>query len=203
MSSFYCYLTLFVSYGMLVSGFHSITYSAQQNESTPVIYEVNFEIEQQYATDYVDWLKIHLDEMVVELDGFLFYEMMNFDRVKEVNHFNVVRKTIKWTVQSMELLQQYFDTVAAKYRTAYPARFENKFTAWRRVITLGQLSNVDAFCDESRDEFIHSEPYSKEIPIVYYIPSSLAVRLRDADAGDLNSMYNKIRKLEVLMDTLQ
>eukprot|EP01084_Bolivina_argentea_P288447 495078_1 len=164
-----------------------------------VIYEVNFEIEKDVANDYMKWLKGHLNEMIIGIDGFISYKINSFERVKDDNDVDIVRRVVHWKVASQELLQKYFDTKAKQYRTAYPLIFKNRFKAWRRVITPQRNKHI---FDQECKEFIHREQFGNDIPISYCLPSLIASHLTESNVSNLTEMYNTIKILESLIDSM-
>ena len=98
-----------------------------------VVYEVNLEIQREYAAEYMAWLRTHSMEML-ELDGFLSCTVSDFERVKEANEPQTVRKVVAYRVRSMRHLRDYFEAGAAKMRGQATSKFAGKFKAWRRVI---------------------------------------------------------------------
>eukprot|EP01084_Bolivina_argentea_P175452 303833_1 len=98
-----------------------------------VIYEVNLEIQKEYAEEYMNWLRPHIMDML-EFSGFISCTINDFERVKEYNDPNITAKVITYRVRSRQDLQKYFDKQAAKMRGQGTNKFAGKFKAWRRVI---------------------------------------------------------------------
>lgn len=98
-----------------------------------VVYEVNLEIQKEFAEKYMEWLKPHIIEML-NIDGFVSATINGFEHVGKDNNPNVVRKVITYKVESREKMQQYFDESARKMRGQATNKFSGKFKAWRRVI---------------------------------------------------------------------
>lgn len=98
-----------------------------------VIYEVNLEIQKEYAEDYMNWLRPHMMDML-KFEGFISGTISDFERVKEYNDPSIVAKVVTYRVRSREDLQKYFDYGATKMRGQATNKFKGKFKAWRRVI---------------------------------------------------------------------
>ena len=101
---------------------------------TEVIYEVNLEIQREYAEEYMKWLGPHSMKML-ELDGFISCTISDYTKVKELNDPQIVYKVVTYQVRSMADLQNYFDFGAAKMRGQATNKFKGRFKAWRRVIS--------------------------------------------------------------------
>merc|ERR1712062_453449 len=98
-----------------------------------VIYEVNLEIQREYAEEYMNWLRPHIMEMLA-LEGFISCSISDYERVKDHNDPDIVTKVVTYRIRSREALQKYFDYGATKMRSKGTNKFTGKFKAWRRVI---------------------------------------------------------------------
>jgi hypothetical protein len=101
-----------------------------------VIYEVNIAVDEDVLPAYMEWLAPHVREMLT-FDGFLSAEVTEPDGPGPFpvsdSGTHRVRRTILYKVASLELLESYFSTHAARMREDGVARFGGKFEATRRV----------------------------------------------------------------------
>ncbi len=94
-----------------------------------VIYEVSLEIEQDVAAEFDAWLAGHIDDMLTT-PGFLSARTFTLEnsadgRARRVSHFHI---------ESEADLERYLAGPAAAMRQAATDRFEDKFTASRRIL---------------------------------------------------------------------
>eukprot|EP01137_Pigoraptor_chileana_P022605 Opistho-2@87695 len=93
-----------------------------------VYYEVNLSIDADTLSAYKDWLFAHVAHMLKH-KGFQRYEICELDAVDGRGQLSV-----RYTVASMEDLEDYFANHAAKMREEGLRLFPNKFSASRRIL---------------------------------------------------------------------
>jgi len=102
-----------------------------------VIYEVNISIDPDILTDYLAWLKPHMDEMLT-FPGFSSHRLLkiqpgeyNSDTAGEEGWVCFVAT---YQVDTMENLQEYFDVHSKKMRGDGVKRFTGQFRCFRRTL---------------------------------------------------------------------
>ncbi len=98
-----------------------------------VIYEVNLDIDAGIESDYRDWLRGHIDE-ILALPGFVSAQL--FDVVDPAPAPGRIALCTQYHVRDTASLQKYFKRHAARLRGDGMARFDGKFCATRRVLRL-------------------------------------------------------------------
>jgi len=105
-----------------------------------LIYEVNLTVDEAVATEYSAWLREHIREML-KLDGF--EAAAWYTRSDGVNPMPTAPDdaptgprhwTIHYQVARREDLQHYLDGAAERMRRDGQERFEDQFSAERRVL---------------------------------------------------------------------
>lgn len=107
-----------------------------------VVYEVNIEVERDYAEAYREWLQRHIDE-ILRLDGFVSAVVFVPDDAGVPVVEGRVQITALYTLESKEHLQDYFVHHAARMRAEGLRRFGEYMTATRRVLVAQQVFTAD------------------------------------------------------------
>lgn len=97
-----------------------------------IIYEVNLKIAQSIGTEYLSWLRRHIDQMCQQ-KGFLTATLYE-EILPEQNISNEISYIVQYKVASLTDLQHYFDHHAATVRQEGLQRFGDQFTATRRIL---------------------------------------------------------------------
>ncbi len=95
-----------------------------------LIYEVNLQIDYEIYNDYIVWLKTHIQQ-ILNLPGFIKALLLNEQNVTNENLTKNV--TVQYHLESQEHLDDYLTKHAAKMRNDGLTKFNQKFTAKRRV----------------------------------------------------------------------
>ena len=95
-----------------------------------IIYEVNIQVSTEIYQDYVQWLDIHILEML-KFDGFLSNKKY-INKNKSNDKYMCI--SVHYYLKSNEYLQNYLDNNAKKMRTISDKRFLNNVKINRRVI---------------------------------------------------------------------
>ncbi len=97
-----------------------------------VIYQVELDIDPGIATDFDAWLAAHVEEMLA-VSGFVHAEILADDEGAADGEW--LRRTVQYRVANREALEHYFAHDAERMRAKGIARFENRFTATRRILS--------------------------------------------------------------------
>ncbi len=93
-----------------------------------VIYEVNLLIDDEIYNDYYEWLKVHIQEMLV-FKGFILCDIFEIESDKK-------ELSVQYKVKSREDLEDYFLNHAEKMRNGGIKKFTGKFSANRRILKM-------------------------------------------------------------------
>jgi antibiotic biosynthesis monooxygenase (ABM) superfamily enzyme len=93
-----------------------------------VIYEVNLEINKEIYTDYMKWLKQHI-QLMLQFKGFISAKVSH---LTEINP-HIKHVTIWYSLESKQALEQYLTLHAPTMRQEGIEKFGNKFSAHRRI----------------------------------------------------------------------
>lgn len=115
---------------------HGILSLCRSRSMSGVLYEVNISVDEDVLPAYMEWLAVHVQEMLA-FDGFMSAEVTEPDGpgpfpVSDSGKHRI-RRTVLYRVASLELLESYFSTHAARMREDGIARFGGRFEATRRV----------------------------------------------------------------------
>lgn len=104
-----------------------------------IIYEVSLFIDNIIFTEYCQWLKEHLKEMLL-FKGFSQAKVLT-DKNPESSNDNEHKLIIQYIIESYDDLQNYFDNHATNMREKGTNIFGNKFRASRRVLNIESIIN--------------------------------------------------------------
>ncbi|MCX7116320.1 MAG: DUF4286 family protein [Legionellales bacterium] len=100
-----------------------------------VIYEVNLAINDEIYTEFRLWLKEHVNEML-QFQGFIKASILR----PELDEASAQEKlTIQYQLENRDNLERYFTEFAAKMREEGIKRFNDKFSATRRVFEVEEI----------------------------------------------------------------
>ncbi len=99
--------------------------------TTLAIYEVSVEVNDSIVEAYLDWLKSHMADIVLEAN-FVDAELFRRDDAPAGKHIFVVH----YLARSLEDVQAYIENLSAKYRADGLQRFGQGFRAERRILVL-------------------------------------------------------------------
>ncbi|MDF1758473.1 MAG: DUF4286 family protein [Legionellaceae bacterium] len=95
-----------------------------------VIYEVNLKINNEVFTQFMQWLSLHVEE-VLRFPGFVkALHLRNFDEDNNITK-NI---TIQYFLNSPKSLDNYFEKYAETMREKGISKFPNQFVATRRIL---------------------------------------------------------------------
>lgn len=94
-----------------------------------VIYEVNLDIQDAIADEYLSWLKQHVND-IIAFQGFDSYTIYKV----EDNNTKNKKFTVQYQVDSRESLQHYLDNHASVMRAEAVEKFGDQFSANRRIM---------------------------------------------------------------------
>jgi hypothetical protein len=99
-----------------------------------IIYEVNLEVHQEIHESYVEWLQIHMKQMLT-FDGFLEAHLFSLDQ----NSLNNSQDgwylyTVQYKLRDIKCLESYLNEHASEMRQDGLNRFGDKFKASRRIL---------------------------------------------------------------------
>jgi hypothetical protein len=97
-----------------------------------ILYEVNIEVEPSLADKYVEWLRVHIDEMRTVLHGIKRVTLAKRDAAED----GWVAFTVVYSVASREDLDDYLANRAARMRQQAMETFGDKFRASRRIMNV-------------------------------------------------------------------
>jgi len=100
---------------------------------TPFVYEVNLAIHPSAVTEFEQWLKPHIEEML-GFEGFLHANWYTRRAEDEGNDKEVVLWTIHYHLSSQNAFDRYLQTHAERMRAEGLQRFSGVFTATRRLL---------------------------------------------------------------------
>ena len=95
-----------------------------------VTYEVNLQVDAGIADEYRDWLRAHVDELLV-LPGFVDATLYE---VREPLEPGRVGWCVHYRLRDQAALEQYLREHAPRMRDVGIARFGGRFSASRRVL---------------------------------------------------------------------
>jgi len=96
-----------------------------------VVYEVNIDLDAMIASEYRNWLRAHVDD-ILALPGFI--DARVFDVPDPAPAAGRIALCVHYRLRDAAALQDYFDQHAARLRADGMARFGGGFTATRRVL---------------------------------------------------------------------
>lgn len=94
-----------------------------------VIYEVNLTIDRDIYQNFQLWLKDHIQEML-QFSGFI---QACISKPEEKKSSLQELLTIHYKIENREALEEYLQKLAPKMREKGIKRFNNKFSAERRI----------------------------------------------------------------------
>jgi quinol monooxygenase YgiN len=97
---------------------------------SPVVYEVNLQVQPAIATAFVEWLHGHVDE-IVRLPGFVDARIA---RDRELAADGALRLCVHYRLQDAAALATYLREHAPRMRADGVQRFGDGFSASRRVL---------------------------------------------------------------------
>lgn len=100
-----------------------------------VIYEVNLSIDGGIYSEFELWLKEHVNEML-EFPGFIQASLLKPEQ-DEVSDQG--KLTIQYQLENREYLEKYFSEYAPMMREKGIKRFNDKFTATRRIFKVQEI----------------------------------------------------------------
>jgi len=95
-----------------------------------VIYEVNLSIDGDIYPEFKLWLKEHVNEML-QFPGFI---QATLFKPEEDEVSDQEKITIQYQLENRAYLEKYFCEYASKMREKGIKRFNDKFTATRRIL---------------------------------------------------------------------
>lgn len=107
-------------------------------------YEVNLQIDNSVFTPFMQWLKIHLQEMV-QLPGFLSYGIKKVLEIEknsiseQASNSSYTKISVLYKLESTQAMNDYFNIHSQKMRGDGIKQFGGKFTAERRCLKEYQL----------------------------------------------------------------
>lgn len=100
-----------------------------------VIYEVNLSIDEEIYSEYLVWLKEHVQQML-QFPGFI---QASFFKPEQEDNASQEKLTVQYQLESRDDLQKYFTEFAPKMREDGIRRFGNKFSAERRIFNVQEI----------------------------------------------------------------
>jgi len=100
-----------------------------------VIYEVNLSIDEEIYSEYLVWLKEHVQQML-QFPGFI---QASFLKPEQEENAPQEKLTVQYQLESRDDLQKYFTEFAPKMREDGIRRFGNKFSAERRIFNVEEI----------------------------------------------------------------
>ncbi len=97
-----------------------------------VIYEVNLNINREIYAEFVLWLKDHVKEML-QYPGFM---CANLLKEEQDDGFGQEQLTVQYKLENRKHLENYFTEFAPKMRDKGIKRFNEKFSASRRIFNI-------------------------------------------------------------------
>ncbi len=120
-------------------------------ELRTVIYEVNLEIDCQIENEFVNWLKLHIAQMLC-ISGFRKASLYSEEKHPGITAGRIAL-SVKYYVDSRAQLQAYFDHHADSMRSDCLGKFDRQFTATRRILQQEnylQIHNATICMDQSQ-----------------------------------------------------
>ncbi len=108
---------------------------AETKIAKPIIYEVNLTIDNDIIDEFDAWLQKHIDEMLA-IPGFISAATL----VIENNDEDTKQRSVQYRLVDQESLDTYFEKDAERMRAEGLAKFPNKMTAQRRILTPSQAA---------------------------------------------------------------
>lgn len=105
-----------------------------------VIYEVNLRVKKHIETEFLAWLKTHIDEMLT-LPGFSRATVYTRS-AQEENSEPALLITVHYNLSSRDDLENYFAKDALRMRQQGKNRFAGNFTADRRILYYESVSEI-------------------------------------------------------------
>lgn len=109
-----------------------------------VIYQVDLDIEAEFATAFDVWLARHVEDMLA-IAGFVSAEILADDDKHDGKR---LRRTVQYRVTNRAALDHYLTHDAQRMRDEGKALFENRFTAKRRIFSSSQDLASDSRAEE-------------------------------------------------------
>ena len=112
-------------------------------EKSSVIYRVHLFINPEIEIEYLNWLKIHIGEML-ELPGFITATMTRCETLGQessTQQNDEVEWIVDYTLKTKTDLENYLNTYAPKMRNDGLVRFTGKFRAKRWILSDFQQFN--------------------------------------------------------------
>jgi quinol monooxygenase YgiN len=94
-----------------------------------VIYEVNLTVQKSIGTEYLEWLREHI-EQILKIDGFIGARL--FEEPQDTE--SELRFVVHYVLGNHEDLEHYFAHHAEAMRRDGLERFPGQFTATRRIL---------------------------------------------------------------------
>ena len=100
-----------------------------------IIYEVNLSIDKEIYSEYKSWLKEHVKEML-QFQGFIQASILKQeqDDVSEQE-----KLTVQYQLEGRDDLEKYFVECAPRMREEGIKRFQDKFSATRRIFKVQDI----------------------------------------------------------------
>eukprot|EP00003_Mantamonas_plastica_P031970 TRINITY_DN84_c0_g1_i7.p1 TRINITY_DN84_c0_g1~~TRINITY_DN84_c0_g1_i7.p1 ORF type:complete len:121 (-),score=26.20 TRINITY_DN84_c0_g1_i7:338-700(-) len=115
------------------------TTSIASSEPGNIIYEVNLFLDQEIETDYLEWLRPHMDEML-KIDGFLSATLTQVENLgehpKDEENEGRVQYTALYVLKDREAFDSYVANQAKAMRGDAFKSFAGKFLARRKLFTI-------------------------------------------------------------------
>lgn len=108
--------------------------------SAVIEYEVNLEVDDEIARDYLDWLRGHIEAMLA-LPGFVGAELL---RVREPVAAGRIAWCVRYRLRDASALDAYLQQQAPAMRAEGRMRFGERFVATRRVLVVPEAASVAA-----------------------------------------------------------
>mmetsp|Transcript_38947 Transcript_38947/g.86626 ORF Transcript_38947/g.86626 Transcript_38947/m.86626 type:complete len:111 (-) Transcript_38947:803-1135(-) len=101
-----------------------------------VMYEINLQVDTEIRTEYLDWLKKHVQEML-QFDGFRSVEVQEVvtgDLLDDSRQGHQTLFSVRYNLRDQTALDNYLNHHAPAMRQQGLDAFGNRFTARRRVL---------------------------------------------------------------------
>lgn len=118
---------------------HIITHCAYFKQTLwkkMIIYEVNLTIDATIYTAFQIWLKQHVQEMLL-FPGFIKASLL---KPEDEEILGYEKLTVQYLLKDRKDLDHYFKEFALQMRADGINRFQDKFSATRRIFTVEKLS---------------------------------------------------------------
>lgn len=100
-----------------------------------LIYEVNLQIDVTIYNEYIIWLNSHIQQ-ILNLPGFIKASLLTEENIISKATQNI---TVQYYLDSQEHLNNYLTKHAQQMRDEGLAKFNQKFTATRRIFTISAV----------------------------------------------------------------